>query len=358
MEGDKVVANGKATTMTLRRGLADISNKVNSMTNVAAGGKAGHNSIVLDKKAASGKPFAISGDQENVKTSVMPATTTTCPPPHYGPPVLDEVDSKDAKDIRYVTDYVTNIYDNFLAVEPKLLPSPTYMSNQTDVTSRMRAILIDWLVEVHLKFKLLPQTLYIAVNILDRYLERRVVMRDELQLIGCAALWCASKIEEIYSPEVQDFVLVSDRAFKRQDLLVMEGKLLNALEFKLTFPTHYAFLTRWSKVANADRRVKLLALYCVERTLQEYAFLKYRPSMIAAAGLLVAMEAQHGPRQWTSLLEKHTRYSETGLAQCAEEIRALIKDAENRSLLAVRKKYLTEEHGFVAKIPVGKATTS
>jgi len=354
MEAEKATTtNAKATTMTLRRGLADISNKVNSMTNIA-GGKG----VALDRKV-SGKPFAISGDQENVKGSANNAATSSsssssCPMPHLGAPSLDEVDVKDAKDIRYVTDYATDIYENFLAAEPKLLPSPTYMSSQTDITARMRAILIDWLVEVHLKFKLLPQTLYITVNILDRYLERRVVMRDELQLIGCTALWCASKIEEIYSPEVQDFVLVSDRAFKRQDLLAMEGKLLNALEFKLTFPTHYAFLTRWSKVANADRRVKLLALYCVERTLQEYVFLKYRPSMIAAAGLLVAMEAQNGPRQWSSLLEKHTGYSESALSQCTEEIRALVKDAENRSLLAVRKKYLTEEHGYVAKINVGR----
>ena len=122
------------------------------------------------------------------------------------------------------------------------------MASQTDVTPRMRAILIDWMVEVHLKFKLQAQTLYIAVNVLDRFLERKIVVRDELQLIGCTALWTASKIEEIYAPEVQDFVLISDRAFKRSDLLAMEGQMLNVLGFTMTFPTHYIFLTRFARV--------------------------------------------------------------------------------------------------------------
>ncbi|KAH9259465.1 hypothetical protein BASA81_002508 [Batrachochytrium salamandrivorans] len=98
-----------------------------------------------------------------------------------------------------------------------------------------------------------PQTLHICVNILDRYLERRAVKRDELQLIGCTALWCASKIEEIYSPEVQDFVHISDRAFKRKDLLDMEGNLLNALDFQLTFPTPHVFLTRFLRIAGGGQ---------------------------------------------------------------------------------------------------------
>jgi len=269
-------------------------------------------------------------------------------------PVLDDFEKEVEKDIRYVSEYAKEIHDNYLLNEAKLLPSANYMSRQTDITPRMRAILIDWLVEVHQKFKMQPQTLYICVNILDRYLERKIVKRDELQLIGCAALWTASKIEEIYSPEVQDFVHISDRAFKRSDLLAMEGQLLNVLEFKLTFPTHFVFLTRWSRVANADKRQKLFASYCVERTLQEYSFLRYKPSLIAAAGVYVAMESVPAGSEaiWTQLLAKHTTYTLDDLQECVREMKELIAEAENRSLLAVRKKYNTEENSFVAKINV------
>jgi hypothetical protein len=165
--------------------------------------------------------------------------------------------------------------------------------------------------------------------------------------------------EEIYSPEVQDFVHVSDRAFKRQDLISMEGQLLNVLDFKLTFPTHFVFLTRWTRVANADKRQKLFASYCVERTLQEYAFLKYKPSLVAAAGLYLAMETipfENGSSSvWTSLLEKHTGYSLAALQDCTKEMKDIVADAEHRTLLAVRKKYNTEENNFVAKVQVSRS---
>jgi len=109
-------------------------------------------------------------------------------------PPLDAFDQEVATDIRYVTEYAAEIYRNYMRTEPLMQPSPRYMDIQTDITPRMRAILIDWLVEVHQKFKMQPQTLFICVNVLDRYLEKKVVKREELQLIGCAALWIASKM--------------------------------------------------------------------------------------------------------------------------------------------------------------------
>ena len=146
---------------------------------------------------------------------------------------------------------------------------------------------------------------------------------------------------------------ISDRAFKRSDLLAMEGQLLNVLDFKLTFPTHFIFLTRWMRVAGAEKRQKLFASYCVERTLQEYSFLRYKPSLVAAAGVYFAAEVlPTGSASWTPLLEKHTTYKVEDLQECVREMRGVIADAEHRSLLAVRKKYNTEENGFVAKVAV------
>ena len=86
------------------------------------------------------------------------------------------------------------------------------MSKQTDINAKMRSILIDWLVEVHLKFKLMPETLYLTVNLIDRFLEKEQIMRNKLQLVGVTAMFMASKyeeIEEIYAPECRDFVYIS-----------------------------------------------------------------------------------------------------------------------------------------------------
>ena len=111
------------------------------------------------------------------------------------------------------------------------LAAPGYMKRQPDVNEKMRAILVDWLVEVHLKFKLVPETLYLTVNLIDRYLAQVTVMREKLQLIGVTAMLIASKYEEIYAPEVQDFVYITDRAYSKSEILECEFSMLSALDF-------------------------------------------------------------------------------------------------------------------------------
>lgn len=76
------------------------------------------------------------------------------------------------------------------------------MNSQPDINSKMRAILIDWLVEVHRKFELMPESLYLTINIVDCYLSMKVVSRRELQLVGIGSMLIACKYEEIWAPEV------------------------------------------------------------------------------------------------------------------------------------------------------------
>ena len=96
-------------------------------------------------------------------------------------------------------------------------------TKQTDINEKMRAILVDWLIEVHYKFKLLPETLFLTVNLIDRYLERNDVVRTKLQLVGVGAMLIASKYEEIYAPEVRDFVYITDKAYTKEEILIMES---------------------------------------------------------------------------------------------------------------------------------------
>lgn len=80
------------------------------------------------------------------------------------------------------------------------------MRKQSDINAKMRSILFDWLVEVHLKFKLVPETLFMTCGLIDRYLEKEKVMRDKLQLVGIAAMFIASKYEETFAPESRSLV--------------------------------------------------------------------------------------------------------------------------------------------------------
>ena len=161
-------------------------------------------------------------------------------------------------------------------------------NEQQEINSAMRAILIDWLVVVHTKYRLLPETLYLCVNIIDRYLSRASVHRQRLQLLGVTALFVACKYEEIYPPEVKDCVYITDRAFTRQDVLDMESDIVMVLNFKMTVPTAYPFLQRFLHITNAPSMVRDLASFYTERMLQEYCMLNFRASLVASTAVCLA----------------------------------------------------------------------
>lgn len=157
-----------------------------------------------------------------------------------------------------------------------------YMDSQPEINDHMRAILVDWLVDVHRKFELSPETFYLTINIIDRFLAVKTVPRRELQLVGISAMLMASKYEEIWAPEVyihmkksqfmflfkyiymklrwfnlqvNDFVCLSDRAYTHHQILVMEKTILGKLEWTLTVPTPYVFLVRFIKASIPDQQV-------------------------------------------------------------------------------------------------------
>lgn len=75
--------------------------------------------------------------------------------------------------------------------------------------------MVDWLINVHMKFKLLPETLFITINLVDRYLSIEVIDKQNVQLLGVAALMIACKYEEIYPPTVKDFIYVTKNAYTK-----------------------------------------------------------------------------------------------------------------------------------------------
>ena len=99
------------------------------------------------------------------------------------------------------------------------MPKPNYMKKQTDINHQMRSILVDWLVEVAEEYKLSPQTLYLTMNYIDRFLSVMSVLRGKLQLVGTACMLIAAKFEEIYPPEVSDFVYITDDTYNTKQVM-------------------------------------------------------------------------------------------------------------------------------------------
>ena len=116
----------------------------------------------------------------------------------------------------------------------------------------MRAILVDWMVDVHLKFKLLSETLFLTVNLIDRYLSIKQIQRSRLQLVGVAAMLISTKYEEIYPPTVKDFVYITDNAYSKEEILTMEFDILQTLDFDIQQTSSYRFLERDTKVMKSD----------------------------------------------------------------------------------------------------------
>jgi cyclin B len=209
-----------------------------------------------------------------------------------------------------------------------------YMRAQADINDRMRAILIDWLVEVHLKFKLLPETLYLTVNLIDRFLALRPVARTRLQLVGVTAMLLASKREEMYPPEVRDFVYITDSAYTAEQIFELEAEMLAALSFRLEAPTAFSFLPRLLRAVGSDERTQLgrLTAYLAERSLQEYPLLRHAPSKLCAAALNVAMRTLQGPAAWGAEAERASGFRQADLRELANELKAVADFGRDQAL--------------------------
>ncbi|PWW76033.1 hypothetical protein C7212DRAFT_195144 [Tuber magnatum] len=173
----------------------------------------------------------------------------------------------------------------------------------------MRGILVDWLIEVHTRFRLLPETLFLAVNIVDRFLSAKIVELDKLQLVGVTAMFIAAKYEEVFSPGVQYFRSVADDGFTEEEILQAERYVLTTLNYNLSYPNPMNFLRRISKADQYDYETRTVAKYLLEISLLDHRFMGYAPSHVAAAAMYLSrMMLERGP--WDADLVHYSDYTE------------------------------------------------
>ena len=247
-----------------------------------------------------------------------------------------------------VEEYFDDICKELINKEDNYLPEPDYMLKQNDINHRMRAILIDWLIDVHYKYKLIPQTIYITVNLIDRYLSINDTSRAKLQLVGITAMFIASKYEEIYPPELKDFVYITDNAYINKDVINMEYRMLNSLKFDLTFPTQWSFLEIFKKKLNLDNKTFFFSWFLMELSLINYKMLKFKMSLIAASAIYISSKSLNNYNKIN--FEKYTGYSESSLQECTKEIYEYNIYNSAHKLKAARNKFSSIKFEEVAKI--------
>ncbi|KAJ6005608.1 hypothetical protein N7451_003552 [Penicillium sp. IBT 35674x] len=244
----------------------------------------------------------------------------------------------DFYDSSMVPEYSAEIFLYLRQKEVSMLPVADYMANQTEIQWSMRAVLMDWLVQVHFRFALFPETLYLCVNYIDRFLSRKIVSLGKLQLVGATALFIAAKYEEITAPSVQEIVYMVDGGYTVDEILKAERYMLTILNFELGWPGPMSFLRRVSKADDYDLETRTVAKYFIELTIMDERFVCTPPSFAAAgAHCLARLMLRKGC--WTPA---HAYYSGYTYAQLLPVITNMLDCCQNQQThhQAIYEKYV------------------
>ncbi|XP_040275561.1 G2/mitotic-specific cyclin-B1 [Bufo bufo] len=264
---------------------------------------------------------------------------------------VKDVDEEDFENPMLCADYVKDIYCYLMDLEAKQAIKPNYLQGQ-EITGNMRTILIDWLVQVHMRFKLLQETLFMTVSILDRFLQENPVPKKLLQLAGVTAMFIACKYEEIYVPEIGDFAFVTDHTYTKAQIRNMEMQILRVLNFDIGKPLPLHFLRRASKIGEVEAPLHNLAKYLIELAMLDYDIVHYPPSHVAAAAFHLSQKVLDGG-EWTPTLQHYMVYTESSLVPVMEHLAKNVLKV-NRGLtkfMSVRDKYARSHHMRTSCLP-------
>ncbi|CAI9156279.1 unnamed protein product [Rangifer tarandus platyrhynchus] len=263
---------------------------------------------------------------------------------------VSDVDAEDGADPNLCSEYVKDIYAYLRQLEGEQAVKPKYLMGR-EVTGNMRAILIDWLVQVQMKFRLLQETMYMTVSIIDRFMQDNCVPKKMLQLVGVTAMFVASKYEEMYPPEIGDFAFVTDNTYTKFQIRQMEMKILRALNFSLGRPLPLHFLRRASKIGEVDVELHTLAKYLMELTMLDYDMVHFPPSQIAAGAFCLALKILDNG-EWTPTLQHYLSYTEESLLVVMQHLAKNVVMV-NRGLtkhMTVKNKYATSKHAKISTL--------
>jgi hypothetical protein len=192
------------------------------------------------------------------------------------------------------------------------------------------------------------------VNLIDRYLSVERVERTKLQLLAVSAMLIASKYEEIYAPEVRDFVYITDKSYTKDEILKMEYKILSTLKFDVLTVYPYTFLQRYHFVTGDSIQSFYLAQFILEYSLMEYNMLTYCPSLKAAACLYIARKILKLECSWPRCLLCVTGYQERDLKACAKDLCHILELIPKLSLKSCVNKFASPKFMEVSKIQIFK----
>lgn len=171
------------------------------------------------------------------------------------------------------------------------------MKIQNDITWEHRGILVDWIIQVHARYGLQAESLFLTINILDRFLSLRPITVHKLQLVGLTCFFIAAKYEETYAPSVKEIVPLAENQYTVEEILSAERHVLKALDWDLRSPGPMGWLRRASKADDCELRARTVAKYLLEIGIVERRLVSIVPSLIAASAIWLSRLAL-GREEW------------------------------------------------------------
>ena len=266
---------------------------------------------------------------------------------------LEVCDLLDLRNPQSVAEFAPQIYKHLQQEEEQHLYPEVFMKNQKEVTEKMRAYLVDWICELHSKFKLWQETLYVTVGIIDKFITKTTDFnKKDLQCLGITALHVAAKYEEIYPPELKHILRVTDNALSKPAVLALEFQILQTLDFNLTFPSILRFMERYARVAQLNEKTQMLAQYFCDTCLLDCTLMRERPSKLAAVAVYAAQRVMKGNQVnvWNATMTKNTGYKEEEIRGMAIDLLQFVKSVEQSSLQALYKRYSLPKFMEITKL--------
>jgi hypothetical protein len=239
-------------------------------------------------------------------------------------------------------EYGQDMLEHMLRMDGQTLPDVDSIDIQTEIQWFMRPYLLDFLAEAHSAFQLLPETLFLTINLLDRYCSKRVVYKRHYQLVGCAALLIAAKYGDKKEkvPTIKELKSMCCSLYDDDMFLQMEWHVLSTLNWSIGHPTVDNFLKMATKDSVYDPETENLTLYILEIALYHREFVSRPSSTLALSSLALARNILGRPQARST--EWAHRYDSSVFMELSQRL------AEPSNILS--RKYSSARHCGVSRV--------
>ncbi len=268
---------------------------------------------------------------------------------------FDEDDPQEATE--YIDTILQRLFDQELEEQQSGCKTPK------NITPKMYSILLDWMVDVGIKFNLTSESYFEAAYIIKYCLgdqDFEDLKTTNLQLLGVSALMIASKNNERYTPEARDYIYIADKSFTKEELLAMEQRILKSIQFHVNFVTPNQFINifiRFLDIASITK-VRTMSFYLEEYIMIDYSTLcSFLPSKIATGCIYLACVSNGQIDFWNSNIANYSQMTEEDAKNVAQDIYDFINAQTGpKGLLAAKRKYAQDTFYNISSVPLIKPT--